>query len=95
MDEAGGSIPLAHGLHPRARASLDEALADERSALAELLAGRGRAAGDQDEMLDMLITRKRQIIAALSVLRAQLDQSSGAQPARDHPVTPREDANDG
>ncbi|MBI4505000.1 MAG: hypothetical protein HY691_05655 [Chloroflexi bacterium] len=96
MDEASGGLPLANAVrHPHARASLDEALADEQGALCELLVARERADGEQVELLDLLIARKRHIIAALRVMRARLDEQGSTEPATHHSVSTVEDTHDG
>lgn len=96
MDEASGSLPPANAAHhPHARASLDEALADEQGALCELRAARAQATGEQVELLDLLIARKRHIIAALRGMRARLDETRGTGRADEHSVSTLEDTHDG
>lgn len=72
MGQPCGDAPFAPGAHARTRASLDEALADEELALAGLVHTRAGVAPEQAEILDELIARKRQIVAALRALRVRL-----------------------
>lgn len=93
MHDDRDDLPVGDATHPRTRASLEEALADERAALDDLLATRARAAPEEQDLLDQLIARKRQVLAALGALHRRIVDGD-AHVRAEHPALTREDAND-